>query len=228
MRYSALVLFVASISSAALVQAQHSDGGFSGGAIGAFHGGPATVPPANGVSGPRTRDASVRGSGYRHRHAQGYGYGYGAAWLPYDGYWDDGGDSDLEGSGDVNCAPECYGPEQPPYSANYALAQPPVAAAPKPQIPFHSASPKLQEIALPKQDSAPKPTPPALFVLNDGERIESRRYLLNDRFLQIEAGSKGRTIPLSAVDLEATIAANQQRGINLIIPQGNNSLFLGF
>jgi hypothetical protein len=38
----------------------------------------------------------------------------------------------------------------------------------------------------------------------------------------------GNTIPVSALDLDATIAANHERGIEVPIPRDRNTVFLGF
>jgi hypothetical protein len=88
-------------------------------------------------------------------------------------------------------------------------------------------SPKLVEIPLPK-DAVVQAKPPALFVLNSGEQLESRRYVLSVDSLRIEVGRSQRVIPISALNVDATIAANQERGINLAFPQDRTSLFLGF
>ena len=74
----------------------------------------------------------------------------------------------------------------------------------------------------------PEPLPPALFVLTNGEKLESRRYVLSANSLQVDINRKQRTIPISELNVDATIAANQQRGIDLSFPQDRNSLFLGF
>ena len=94
-----------------------------------------------------------------------------------------------------------------------------------PAIPVQS--PQLIEVPLPK-DAVVKPQPPALFVLTNGEKLESRRYVLSADSLQIDVGRRQRTIPISDLNVDATIAANQQRGIDVAIPQDRSSLFVGF
>ena len=85
----------------------------------------------------------------------------------------------------------------------------------------------LIEVPLPK-DAVVKPQPPALFVLTNGEKLESRRYVVSANFLQIDVGRRQRTIPISDLNVDATVAANQQRGIDVAIPQDRSSLFVGF
>ena len=88
-------------------------------------------------------------------------------------------------------------------------------------------SPKLVEIPVPK-DAVAKPNSPAVFVLNNGEQLESRRYVLSVDSLRVEVGRNQRIIPIGALNVDATIAANQGRGIELTFPQDRTSLFLGF
>jgi hypothetical protein len=67
-----------------------------------------------------------------------------------------------------------------------------------------------------------------LFVLTNGERLESRHFLLTGEALQIQVGRQQRTIPVSTLDLDATIAANHKRGIEVSIPRDRSTVFLGF
>ncbi len=74
----------------------------------------------------------------------------------------------------------------------------------------------------------PKPAAPAVFILSNGERLESNDYLLTVDSLQIVQNDNPRTIPLTAVNLEATVAANRQRGIDLKIPANKAQIMLSF
>jgi hypothetical protein len=67
-----------------------------------------------------------------------------------------------------------------------------------------------------------------VFVLKGGERLESRNYVLTAQSLQIEVGRQRREIPLDTLDLDATIAANHQRGIDLTIPRDRSAVFVSF
>jgi len=87
----------------------------------------------------------------------------------------------------------------------------------------------LIEVPQTKEVGAPsKPEPPTLFVFANGERIETRRYMLTADSLHVEIGRQQRTILIGEVDLDATIAANRQRGIDLQIPTDRNHISLGF
>jgi hypothetical protein len=110
-------------------------------------------------------------------------------------------------------------PEPPP-------ALPAAIAAPEPQrIP---TAPKMMEIPAAAKSAASKPLPPALFILSSGERIESRHYLLSVDRVQITVDRRRRSIPLEALDLDATVAANRQRGLELHIPSSGSEISLGF
>jgi hypothetical protein len=96
-----------------------------------------------------------------------------------------------------------------------------------------AASPKVIEVmpdktADGKQVSLANPVPPAVFILTNGQRIEAKRYLLTQDMLQVQHGRDQQTIPLDSVNLEATIAANHARGVDLQIPENRNQLTLGF
>lgn len=88
--------------------------------------------------------------------------------------------------------------------------------------------PKLVEFPLAKEASPAKPQPPTLFVLKDGEKLESHDYMLTASSLKIEVDRQQRVIPVSELDLNATLAANHERGIDLTFPRNNGTVFLGF
>jgi hypothetical protein len=95
------------------------------------------------------------------------------------------------------------------------------------------SSPKVIEVPLPKsadgkQVVSSQPTPPAIFILTNGQRIEAKSYLLTNEMLQVQHGRDQQTIPLNDLNFEATVAANHERGIDLEIPENRNQLTLGF
>lgn len=146
--------------------------------------------------------------------------GYGAVWFPYGApYWDEDGNFWDEPS-------DQQPPQQPapPTSPQVVVVQDrePRQPAPPPQ------PPKLIEVPESKEAPAAKPQLPALFVLKGGERLESRNYVLTAQSLQIEVGRQRREIPLGTLDLDATIAANHQRGIELTIPRDRSAVFVSF
>lgn len=69
---------------------------------------------------------------------------------------------------------------------------------------------------------------PAMFVLATGERLETQRFVLTVNSLSVNIDRRDRVIPLEALDLGATIAANRERGINLRIPADRNEISLSF
>jgi hypothetical protein len=67
-----------------------------------------------------------------------------------------------------------------------------------------------------------------VFVLKSGERLEAHHFTIMAGSLRIDQQGTQRTIPLSVLDLKATIAENHQRGIDLKIPLNQNEVLLGF
>lgn len=92
------------------------------------------------------------------------------------------------------------------------------------------ALPKSQFIEIPSvaNATAPKMPPPAVFILASGERLEARRFLLSASLLSISIDRQQRNVPLNLLDLQATISANHERGIDLRIPDDRNEISLSF
>jgi hypothetical protein len=205
-RSTLFALLTIAILVAAPMQAQRAGG--------AFHGGGAPMPGGNGPGfggGPGFPNRSFpRHPG--HSRFRNYGSGYAYGYYPY---WDD--------------EPFEFYPDQEP-AVN--VASPPVLVfesrdcrqpAPVPE------PPKLIEVPQTKEaDARSKPELPTLFIFANGERLEARRYMLTADSLQVETGRQQRTILIGEVDLDATIAANRQRGIDLQIPTDRNHILLGF
>ena len=92
--------------------------------------------------------------------------------------------------------------------------------------------PRVQTVGPSTSGSAPepaaKPAPPAVFILTDGKQLESNHYVLTAQDLMIQDGPKPQTIPLSAVNREATVAANQKRGLSLKFPNSTSQMMISF
>jgi hypothetical protein len=101
-----------------------------------------------------------------------------------------------------------------------AAAQP-VALQPVPE-------PKVIEIPAVANQAPAKPAPPTIFILSNGERLETKRFLLRANDLSVMIDRRQRTIPLDQLDLDATVAANRDRGITLEIPLDPNEISLRF
>jgi hypothetical protein len=79
------------------------------------------------------------------------------------------------------------------------------------------------------KDAAPsKPTPPAVFILSNGERLESTAYVMTSDSLRVNQHGSQRTIPMSALNRNATMAANRERGVNLELPANKAQITLSF
>jgi len=73
-----------------------------------------------------------------------------------------------------------------------------------------------------------KAIPKTIFVFASGERLEADHYVLHATFLHVTSDGQDRSIPLSALDIQKTIAVNRERGINLKIPTSRSEVFLAF
>jgi len=110
-----------------------------------------------------------------------------------------------------------------------AVTNGPAATVVIPQTPA-APVPKAQVIEIPvvANSTGVKMLPPTIFILANGERLETRRFLLTASNLSFNIGRQQRTIPLDRLDLDATVAANQERGIDLRIPADRNEISLSF
>ena len=87
-----------------------------------------------------------------------------------------------------------------------------------------------QVIVLPttSKNTETKPLPATVFFLTNGERVETQSYLLTSNSVSLTVHRNERTIPLQMLDLDATIAANRDRGIDLRIPKDRSEISLRF
>lgn len=88
--------------------------------------------------------------------------------------------------------------------------------------------PLLIEIPAARDAAAPKKLPPTVFILASGERLEVQRFILTASNLSFNLDRKQRVIPLAMLDLNATAAANSERGIDLRVPEDRNEISLSF
>ncbi|MGA2373302.1 MAG: hypothetical protein ACLPPV_09460 [Candidatus Korobacteraceae bacterium] len=157
------------------------------------------------------------GHGFPNGDRRGYGRyrNYGSYYAPYYPYWDGGWD-----------LPDSYEPPQQGASPPVIVMQSRDDSRSQPaRIP---ESPKLIELPDSKDAAPPKPDVPALFVFANGKQLEARRYTITPDSLRVEIDRQQRTIPLGELNLEATIAANRERGIDLKVPTDGSQIFLGF
>jgi len=161
-----------------------------------------------------------------------YGFHGGRYYSPYYPYWGDslywGDDFYWDDEMYARFAEEPYsGPAVNLTSSPAAMmaSRGPCTAVPQNAV---NESPKLIEIPQAKDAPSSNPPPPTLFVLANGERLEAHHYMLTANSLFVSVGRQERTIPLSSIDLNATIASNLKRGIDLKVPSDQNRIFLGF
>lgn len=205
-RAALLTLLVASVLTGPSWAQRGGGGGHAGGghAAGSHGAGPAGH---SGFGGRHSGLGSRRFAGDR-AGWNNYGYGYGDYPYFFPDEWYDG-DQDSDAPAD-----------RPP--------APVIVQRVRDQRPAKPLPP-AQVIDLPNTGSASiKPLPPTVFILNNGEKIESDRYVLTANSLSVNVHRSLRTIPLDMLDIEATLAADRDRGIDLRIPNDRNEISLRF
>ena len=191
--------------------AQHGGGGHSGG--GHISGGHTVAGPRrSGFSGHRSGGRPISRRFAANRGAwNNYGYG-GIGDYPYffPDDWYDGQDGDT---------PADSAPAPQPVIVQRVRESRPVRPLPPAQV---------IEIPHVASSAVPKALPPTVFISTSGERLESERFVLTANSLSINVQRTPRTIPLDLLNIDATLAANRDRGIDLRIPNDRNEISLRF
>jgi len=103
--------------------------------------------------------------------------------------------------------------------------------------PGASAHPDYAEPTITKRMKPPisvtQKEPSAVLVYRDGHREEIPDYAIADGVIYVRSsdwqnGYWTKRIPLSALDPRATIQANQQRGVNFLLPSAPNVVIASF
>lgn len=167
-------------------------------------------PPGGGFRGGPPGHS---GRGFSHHHAGHRNFGTPVIY-PYWPYYD---------------AP-MYDPPAPAPTVVVVPAEresPPATAA----EPQRSLPPTVIELAVATGGSEAllKDRPSTVFVLSDGRKLEAKRYTITYTTVEISEPRKPVvSVPLSQLDVDATIAANHQRGIDLEFPKSQGELYLTF
>jgi thiol-disulfide isomerase/thioredoxin len=78
--------------------------------------------------------------------------------------------------------------------------------------------------APPVQPVTGSPKAATVFVMASGERVETHQFVLTAESVSVTVDGLRRSIPMSEVDVKATVAANRERGIALKIPSRHEVL----
>jgi hypothetical protein len=206
-RAALFTLLAGPVLLAATLQAQPVGGAMRGG------GGRAAIVRGGGRSGAGNR----LGANARARNFRGDNRNNGMYYPLYD---------DL-GYGDL-----WYNEEPPDYDGPSETAPMPVPmmahGGNSRPVPVHTAGPKIIELPVAEDSAAAKPAQAAMFILKNGRRIEARQYLVTYDHVQLTVNRQQHTIPLARLNIDATLDANHQRGIELRIPAGRSEISLGF
>lgn len=210
MHRAALFTLLAGLLLAVPSWAQHGGGGHGGG--GHAGGGHVSSGHSAGPQGHFQSGAHHPGFGSR-RFSRERGGSNNHVGYPYffPDYWYDGYDGQQDGETQL---------DQPP--APVVVQQVRAERPPKPL-------PPAQVINIPSTGSSvAKSLPPTVFILSSGEKLESDRFVLTANSLSVNVHRSQRTIPLDLLDIDATLAANHDRGIDLRIPNDRNEISLRF
>ncbi len=160
-------------------------------------------------------------NGHRHHHGvptfspypyYGYGYGYGGLFIDSSDY-----SNYVNPNGAGAFTPGYQPPEdQPPVQVIVMPAQSAPPAAPgsayaPPQNPPASAQPE--------QPAAPENVTPTVLVFKDGHQQEVQNYAIVGQNLYVVDSFTSKKIPLSELDLKATEKANEERGVEFVLPK---------
>jgi hypothetical protein len=122
-----------------------------------------------------------------------------------------------------------------PYDEPFEYEQPDAEAAtsgPMPVVAPRTAEPPIPKGQVIEIPSAANPNAkallPTIFILANGERLETRHFVLTARLLSVSIDRHQRTVPLDMLDINATINTNHERGIDLRIPDDRNEISLSF
>jgi len=79
--------------------------------------------------------------------------------------------------------------------------------------------------AAPSVPVASAALPPAVLIFRDGHQEQVSDYVIANRILYAKSdyalsGAATRNIPLSSLDLTATVSANRDRGVKFVLPSG--------
>ena len=96
-----------------------------------------------------------------------------------------------------------------------------------------AAKPPLSATPKERTESPAGEHPPAVLVYRDGHREEVPDYAIADGVIYIggsywQNGYWTKHVPLSALDQQATIEANQQRGVRFMLPSAPNVVIASF
>lgn len=161
--------------------------------------------PGNGGRGVEYRNHTPYiYTGYTWLNSFGYGFPVAYGGLPYAGQDDAGG-----------------GPQPSPQQADY-VDQPPADYGPEPPAPqvADNAPPTFRPAYQGQAVDAPvNPQPATTLIFNDGRPpVEVHNYALTANTLYALDGDSRHEIPLSLLNIQATVEANRAAGVDFALP----------
>jgi hypothetical protein len=209
-RAALFTLLVASVLNEPLrVHAQRATASFHGGSS-------ARLSGRSGFAGRRVYPSRVFPNRYFSSRSHMQHDGFGSGFFPYDEPFDYAQtDVDAETEGTAPPLVILRPDERPSREPEPPAAKPLVIEVPA-EIPGAANSRETKIL------------PPTIFILEDGERVETRRFLLTASVLSFSVDRQQRVVPFDMLDIDATLSANHERGIDLRIPVDRNEISLSF
>ncbi len=100
----------------------------------------------------------------------------------------------------------------------------------EPPSPAHVVEPKIINVpAAPEREAPPQTKPPVVLVWRDGRQTQVRRYaIIGPTLFDYTNPRSTKKIALDELDLDATLAVNQQHGVVFRIPATANEVAVNF
>ncbi len=166
----------------------------------------------------------------RHNGRVGYGaYGYGYPLFGYpafgydDGFDNSSNDQNFQGNAAANDAPAGYGYQDgPPQGPGEAYGGPVDPAygygPPNGARPAYNAGVGASAESAQASVSDGLQHPAVTLVFKDGHKLQAQNYAVTQTRILITDNSKERDVPISALDVDATAAANDAAGVEFSLP----------
>lgn len=117
-----------------------------------------------------------------------------------------------------------------PTGSEIPVAPPPTSTQPDSA---NASNPRPGFVELPAAAAPPPPLPPAIIVFRDGRTEEVATYMIQGEDLYTSSdyyttGSWTRKIPLSELDIPASLKLNKERGTKFNLPSSPNEVMIRF
>lgn len=182
---------------------------------------PIGVPPL--LRSPGTNDFRSPGGFHHRHHDQGFLIGAYPVFVPVPVVVDpssmyevapEQSDQDVEDQAAVP-GPTVFERRTPADMSNATTAIPDPASATEPALEDNAPAAQADSTA---PDQPAQPQDPSVLVFRDGHQLEVQNYAIVGGTLYDFTPGHARKVPLSQLDLPATVKANDDRGVDFVVP----------